>query len=99
MKKEIGKELRSQAIYKRYRDWCAENGFKYENASNFNKKLGQIFVFQSRRPWNEKAEKTTMVNDVTWATGEELEEDLVPEFTRIEDIEDIEDCEKISQKN
>ena len=97
LKQEAGKELRSQAIYKRYRDWCAENGFKYENASNFNKKLSQLFVFQSRRPWHEKADKTTMVNDVTWATGEELDEGLAPEFSVIEEFEEHkehEECEE-----
>ena len=93
LKQEAGKELRSQAIYKRYRDWCAENGFKYENASNFNKKLSQIFVFQSRRPWHEKADKTTMVNNVTWATGEELDEGLAPEFTVIEEVEEHKEVE------
>ena len=37
------------------------------------------FVYQRRRPWNEKdAGQTTMVNDVAWIAGEEMEEDLVP---------------------
>lgn len=38
VKKEIGQELRAQAVYSRYKDWCAENGFKYENAANFRKR-------------------------------------------------------------
>ena len=85
LKREQGKELRSQAVYKRYQDWCAENGFKYENASNFNRKLGQIYVYERRRPWHEASDKTTMLNNVTWATGEELQEGLVPEFQVIPD--------------
>ena len=80
VKKDKGSELRAQAIYTRYKDWCAENGFKYENATNFRKKMEQNFVYQRRRPWNEKdAEKTTMVNDVAWVSGEEVEEGFVPE--------------------
>ena len=79
LKKEKGKELRSSAVYKRYQDWCAENGFKYENASNFNKKLGQFYVYTRRRPWLTKGDgETTMINDVTWRTGEEPEPGLVP---------------------
>ena len=77
---EAGQELRASAIYSRYKDWCADNGFKYENASNFRKKMETAgFVYQRRRPWNEKdAGQTTMVNDVAWVVGEEPEEDLVP---------------------
>ena len=90
LKKEQGEELRSQAVYRRYQDWCSENGFKPENASNFRKKLEQKFVYQKRRPWNEDTNTTQMVNDVTWITGEELEEGLVPEFEEIqEEAEEI----------
>ena len=85
LKNETGQELRAQSIYSRYKDWCADNGYKYENATNFRKKMEQFYVYQRRRPWNEKnAEKTTMVNDVAWVTGEELEEGLLPEFQKIE---------------
>ncbi len=75
-----GQELRAQAIYARYKDWCAENGFKYENASNFRKKMEAAgFVYMRRRPWNEKgAAMSTMVNDAAWAAGEEPDMDLVP---------------------
>ena len=83
LKKKRGQELRAQAIYKRYQDWCAENGFKAENASNFRRKMEQKFVYQKRRPWNEHTDSSTMVNNVTWAVGEELEEGLVPEFEDI----------------
>ena len=89
LRKEIGKELRSKAVYKRYHDWCAENGFKPENISNLNKKLSQMFVYEARRPWLSKNEgSTTMINDVTWANGEELQEGLVPEFEVITDETD-----------
>ncbi|MBQ1470778.1 MAG: hypothetical protein IIZ34_00245, partial [Eubacterium sp.] len=81
LKHEVGQELRAQAVYSRYKDWCAENGFKYENASNFKKKMETAgFVYQRRRPWNEKdVNPSVMVNDVTWVAGEEMEDGLVPE--------------------
>ena len=86
LKKEIGQELRAQAVYARYKDWCADNGYKYENAGNFRKKMEQYFVYDRRRPWNEKgAEKTTMINDITWVTGEELEDGILPEFEKLLD--------------
>lgn len=80
VKKEIGQELRAQAVYSRYKDWCAENGFKYENAANFRKKMEQAgFVYQRRRPRDEEgACTTTMVNDIIWVVGEEPEDDFVP---------------------
>ena len=73
IKRQPGEELRSSAIYKRYQDWCRDNGFKYENAANFKKKMATAgFVFMVRRPWNEKgAGATVMVNDVTWLPEEE----------------------------
>ena len=80
IQRKAGQELRSSAIYNRYKDWCAENGFKYENAANFKKKMAAAgFVYMVRRPWNEQGTPTPMVNDVTWADGEEPEPEFVPE--------------------
>ena len=81
LERKAGQELRSSAIYTRYKDWCSENGFKYENAANFKKKMETAgYVYQRRRPWNEKdSQLTTMVNDVTWAAGEEVPNEFVPE--------------------
>lgn len=80
IQKQAGQELRSSAIYRHYKDWCAENGFKYENATNFKKKMVAAgFVYVVRRPWNEQGTPTPMVNDVKWATGEGPEEELAPE--------------------
>ena len=81
IKKEAGQELRAQAVYNRYKEWCADNGFKYENISNFRKKMETAgFAYQRRRPWNEKgANPTQMVNDISWISGEEPEEPILPE--------------------
>lgn len=80
VKKEIGQELRAAQVYSRYKTWCAENGFKYENAANFRKKMEQSgYVYQRRRPKDEKgAGATPMINDISWVLGEEPEADLVP---------------------
>ena len=79
LKSEAGQELRSSAIYTRYKEWCAENGYKYENASNFRKKMEACgYVYQRRRPWNEKGANTMiLVNDVTWLPEDEAEEKAV----------------------
>ena len=81
LKREAGKELRSFAIYDWYKKWCGENGFRFENAANFRKKMETAgFVYMRRRPWNEKeTNPLIMVNDVTWASEEDHKEDLVPE--------------------
>ena len=79
LEKKAGEELRSSAIYYRYKEWCSENGYKYENAANFKKKMSAAgYVYMTRRPWKENAEKTVMVNDVTWRSGEEPEDGLAP---------------------
>ena len=80
VKKEIGQELRAASVYSRYKDWCAENGFKYENAANFRKKMEQAgYIYQRRRPKDEAGTgMTTMVNDISWIVGEEPDQDFVP---------------------
>ena len=90
VRKEIGQELRAQAVYTRYKDWCAENGFKYENASNFRKKMEQAgYVYSRRRPWSETGtDKTTMIDDIAWIVGEEPEDDLAPDFKPISEAEE-----------
>lgn len=79
LRKEKGQELRSQAVFNRYKDWCNESGFHFENQGAFKKRLTAEFKVEKRRPWNEKnAAPTQMVNDITWAVGEEPEDGLVP---------------------
>ena len=81
LRKQAGQELRSSAIYNKYKDWCRDNGFKFENAANFKKKMAAAgFVYMLRRPWNEKETgATVMVNDITWAPMEESPPEFVPE--------------------
>ena len=80
LKKEKGSELKPSAIYTRYREWCGENGYKYESSGNFYKRLGISFQVVRRRPWSQVTTGTmnqsTLVDDVTWVTGEEPGESL-----------------------
>ncbi len=81
IQKANGQELRAQAVYTRYKDWCIENGFKFDNVTNFRKKMEMAgYVYEKRRPWNEKdAGATMMINHISWTAGEEPAEGLVPE--------------------
>ena len=83
LKAEKGSELKACAIYNRYKEWCSENGYKYEGAQNFYKRLCLVYVITKRRPWKQETtgnmNPTNLADDVTWETGEEPEASLVPE--------------------
>lgn len=80
---ETGSELQSKAVYKRYKDWCLENGYKYEGAQSFYRRLGLVYTIIKRRPWNQqttgKSNATLLVNDVAWNLDYEPEFELIPE--------------------
>lgn len=82
LKKEKGSEIKACNVYNRYKDWCSENGYKYESSQNFYKRVSLEYQIVKRRPW--KAATTgnmnaaNLVNDVAWVTGEEPGQDLVP---------------------
>ena len=82
LKKEKGSEIKASAIYSHYKEWCCDNGCKYESSQNFYKRLSLDYSIVKRRPW--KAETTgnmnplALVNDIAWVTGEEPGSDLVP---------------------
>ena len=81
LKKEKGGELKPSAIYTRYREWCGENGYKYEGSGNFYKRLNERFQIVRRRPWSQATtgtmNATTLVDDVAWVTGEGPGDELV----------------------
>ncbi len=82
LRKEKGAELKTAAVYARYKDWCVENGYKYEGSQNFYNRISLSYFIEKRRPW--KVETTGNMNanffidNVTWVTGEEPGMDLVP---------------------
>lgn len=83
LKHEKGSELKTAAIYTRYKDWCSENGYKYEGSQNFYKRLGLEYLIIKRRPWKQETtgnmNPTVLVDDIAWVNGEEPEASLVPE--------------------
>lgn len=82
LKKEKGSELKTSAIYSRYKDWCTENGYKYEGAQNFYKRLTLEYMIIKRRPWKQETtgnmNPTNLVDNIAWAE-DEAEFSLVPE--------------------
>ena len=78
-----GAELKTKAVYTRYREWCAENGYKYEGSQGFYKRLGLVYTISKRRPWSMATtgsnSVTLLVDDVAWANGEEPELEIVPD--------------------
>lgn len=75
LRHEKGSELKASAVYNRYKDWCTENGNKYEGSQGFYKRLGLEYVIVKRRPWKQETtgsmNATFIIDDVAWITGEE----------------------------
>lgn len=82
LKKEKGSEIKACNVYNRYKDWCSENGYKYESSQNFYKRVSLEYPIVKRRPWKQETTGNTnaanLMNDVAWVTGEEPGQDLVP---------------------
>ena len=79
---KLGAEIKAANVYSRYKDWCRDNGYKYEGSQNFYSRLGMEYTIVKRRPWKADTTGNTnaaiLVNDVAWVVGEEPEADLVP---------------------
>ena len=73
-----GEELRSVAVFDIYMRWCEANNIKALSQPNFKKEMERRFVYEIRRPWKEKGNSTTFLNDCTWA---QEEEDSAPVLT------------------
>lgn len=82
LRHEKGSELKTTAVYTRYKDWCSENGYKYEGSQNFYKRLGLEYLIIKRRPWKKETtgntNPTVLVDNIAWVNGEEPEASLVP---------------------
>lgn len=53
-------EVRTAAVFNMYKNWCNENGYRPENAKNFNKALSLKYELVKRRP-RDGGEKTNLV--------------------------------------
>lgn len=82
LKKEKGSEIKASNVYSRYKEWCCDNGFKYESSQNFYKRLSLEYRIVKRRPWKQTTtgnmNPLALVNDAAWVVGEEPGMDLVP---------------------
>ena len=71
LQQKKGEELRSVAVFDIYMRWCEANNIKALSQPNFKKEMERRFVYEIRRPWKEKGNSTTFLNDCTWAQEEE----------------------------
>lgn len=71
LQRKKGEELRSAAVFDIYMRWCEANNIKALSQPNFKKEMERRFVYEIRRPWKEKGNSTTFLNDCTWAQEEE----------------------------
>ena len=82
LKKEKSSEIKASNVYSRYKEWCCDNGFKYESSQNFYKRLSLEYRIVKRRPWKQTTtgnmNPLALVNDAAWVVGEEPGMDLVP---------------------
>ncbi len=82
LRKEKGSEIKAANVYSHYKDWCRDNGYKYEGSQHFYSRLGMEYTIVKRRPWKADTTGNTnaaiLVNDIAWVVGEEPEADLVP---------------------
>ena len=76
-----GNELRRQAVYTRYKEWCKENTYLPESSKGFNPELAKRFVVKKKRPSNDTgANATQMVLDVDFVVDDEDDnDDVLPE--------------------
>ena len=72
-----GEELRSVAVFDIYKRWCEANNIKALSQPNFKKEMEQRYVYEVRRPWKEKGNATTFLNDCAWAQEEEEDTDVL----------------------
>ncbi len=58
--KDVTAEERTADVYQRYRGWCIDNGYHFENKKNFNANLATVAVITRKRPQGNR-NVTTMV--------------------------------------
>lgn len=58
--KDVTAEERTADVYARYRGWCLDNGYHFENKKNFNSSLATVTTIKRKRPKGSR-NITTMV--------------------------------------
>lgn len=74
-----GSELRSKAVYNRYKEWSVENGYRADGMQNFKKEFEKHYEIVRQRP-KDGGEKTTLVLNVEFVEDpDEPPAELVPQ--------------------
>ena len=66
-------ELRSSAVYARYKEWCEKHNCRPENSQNFNSSIQRFFELRRKRP-DDGGAQTTMVMGCRFREFEDGEE-------------------------
>lgn len=74
-----GSELRRAAVYKRYQEWCQENGYRAEAAKNLNAEIEKRYRVEKKRPDDGVGSSTPMVLNVEFAMPEQVKEEFKPQ--------------------
>ena len=74
-----GSELRSKAVYNRYKEWSVENGYRTDGMQNFKKEFEKHYEIVRQRP-KDGGEKTTLVLNLEFVVdSDEPPAELVPQ--------------------
>lgn len=74
-----GSELRRGAVYKRYQEWCQENGYRAEAAKNLNTEIEKRYRVEKKRPNDGVGSTTPMVLNVEFVMPEQVKEEFKPQ--------------------
>ena len=74
-----GSELRRGAVYKRYQEWCQENGYRAEAAKNLNTEIEKRYRVEKKRPNDGVGSTTPMVLNVEFVMPEQVREEFKPQ--------------------
>lgn len=74
-------ELRRAAVYTRYKEWCAENGYRADSAKVLNAEIDKRYTVQKKRPADGVGSTTQIVLGVEFCLSETTKGDfnVVPE--------------------
>ena len=71
LSQEDGAETRTATVYRRYNEWCKDNGYNPEGAGKFNQALSSFATIERKRPKGGGNQTTVLIgyDIVDWATA------------------------------
>lgn len=71
LSQEDGAETRTATVYRRYNEWCKDNGYNPEGAGKFNQALSSFATIERKRPKGGGNQTTVLIGyDIAdWATA------------------------------